>query len=428
MASKNKAKDAIVQLCKLLKHGCSCTYISPDHFRQAKHNQIEAISPLTQLLYTLLLFVSKEKHFKDKLHPSDFKTVFNMMKVYGYPEHRLSSAISKASISNELLLCFGWLLHCTKLLSKIRDDAMNLADLGNFLHKKTFRVEQFHPSTDYDFVKLQRFDIKQSTHHQFSSITLHDQIRYLSWLYGRIEKMASRLKSLRMSNARLHGEILAKSNRSPDSSTEKNFEYSYSVNELLMMRKPSSISLIEVDLERRLQILQGYLKWQQLQPYFWQWMNESVHNDVKREVIVTKDRQTLNEQLLVLSDRLSQMKSYLYDVERTWLERIKTNHAKVSKVSLEQEHKVEIETDHLFQLIENNYQIEPSFIYEFGIGILKHSKLIPVAEKTKILKAQWYELKTALSKLKEQSAKELQIATSTSLPAKCVLIYNQFFT
>jgi len=112
--------------------------------------------------------------------------------------------------SKELLLCFGWLLHSTHLISLIRDEALRLPDIFSLLleRKRKSVDKQNLSSATGNHTQLQAScAISDVGLCHFESWPFTDQLQCIQHLVKNVEISSNSLRSLHVCNAKLNAQV-----------------------------------------------------------------------------------------------------------------------------------------------------------------------------------------------------------------------------
>ena len=91
--------------------------------------------------------------------------------------------------SRELLFCFAWMLHCWRVIERIKDDALKRTHPLKILMEENFFINSqisSHASSEVS---------KNCFISNFKSLSAFDQASYASWLMNKIELEVACMKS-----------------------------------------------------------------------------------------------------------------------------------------------------------------------------------------------------------------------------------------
>nr|CAB3260920.1 uncharacterized protein LOC100176276 [Phallusia mammillata] len=431
MASSNPSiKECITLMCRLLKYAPNPIHVNPDTFRQAKHNNPAAVDEMLKLVH-IMLATDKTK-LQGPLDADMKEALIEKLENSGYPRvHMLKTNLT----SLELLLCFGWLLHITKILTQIYRASLEPTDIFSILLCEKHKVKIPSPFQSSENLDISGLETMLSgtigpklEHDKFDAMSVADQINHVAWMSGKVEMKMSALNSLYLFTAKIDAQI-QKQTHSATAKEKTTFD-SLTANEALLFKHSKILQLCEKDMERKVQIIQAYNKWKDMEPKFWQWLHGAAYDEIQEEYLPSMNSSdvpiidALTEGLESTAASIEQVKSMLYDKQREWLELAKTDSGHLAKVRVEQEHEISKEVQALLLYVnsmENSFKLALSSDAK-GKGGPAHSPTIPISNEIQRLRTRALQIADQLREMEHLSGEELTIIVNSKLNGNAILV------
>ena len=311
-------RDTIHLLLSVLSE-CGAPKIASESIRGAKFNQEEA----TLDLWRLTFHVMQAATFLDggfsmnsvdaityhTVTPLNLPTVQITLQQYMLEMGYMREAFYGPAVgSRELLLAFSWLLHRTKMFSKLgkhyvmvaRREEIPLRPSTTYLIEHVLEENRVMRCDLEDVITTLRMNADDP-----SGPLCTDALQKLVWLRGEVGYKWKMVEKL----CRAHQTLADKIHRSthtnsPISRKNENSKGHLSMHEVFLLRYPSQMKVCLARLQKCVSVLQKVIQWQECEPLFWQWMESvlDLQDEEVRAAEVDEDEEGGDGQCEVKSD------------------------------------------------------------------------------------------------------------------------------
>lgn len=323
MAKAARIHDTIQLLCRICCD-CGIPKISPETFRLAKFNKLEACECLWMFLFhiiSLIKHITETPSEQFQPHTGVINPNLCIAKVKTFV-HDLGYARSEfyaatfTSQSRELLLVFGWLLNEVQLLTMMRRYHLMQAQMEQVQPTSGYRVMVATLLDEVSHFETECNEISGILTSEGSSIC--EGVKRLAWLNGRIMQSYKQLSEAYSSLVKLIHRLDRYSYNEMRQSQISFYGW-------YLLLYPQELSRQLKKLEHHINALQSISVWQHHDVLFWKWM-ESVIDSCGKEIgteahaVPTKDSlltdtNTLFKRISVL---LHEKEAQINAIKQTW--------------------------------------------------------------------------------------------------------------
>jgi len=339
-------KEAITELCKLIKALDSSLVISSEDFRLARINSCNSIERMKVVLKVLLLkinLIPTNKNYGNR----NIRSIILKTK---YPRVDQLFVEDKIVSNRELLCCISYLLSTSQLW------------LQHILKYCLQPIDPFEILIDSHHKIIRK--ISESKSESILRLKKEDQVIRVCNVIKKLELMHNRLVGTKAERIKLDLKITNKI-----SEHCKRFNVGTSseltcTHLLLLSKKPDLIPKFLCTIKRKLQLLRSFIKWKENEIFFWNWVTCSLREQqtIDSSILRCDDclRLTqINSSQVVLKTMHEKFKQLVSDLKNSQELLQETVINKGKSLGLEEKQRIKLEVNKMFSSV-NSMRNEPT--------------------------------------------------------------------